>query len=114
MIKAQEYLGMEIDFKEKNLTPKCVIGLIDQAIVEYAKNPKYEWVQVDLPVELGKKLCTVVADKYIKEAGWFTVAFRTEENKTTFVFTTRKTGESWFIGKTSIGFEDYPMDWTTI
>ena len=114
MIKAQEYLRMEIDFKEKNLTPKCVIGLIDKKIIEYAKKPKYEWVEIDLPFELGEKLCTVVAEKYRKDGEWFMVAFRTEEDKTTFVLGTRKTSESWYIGKTSIGFEDYPMDWNIV
>ena len=114
MIKAQEYLGMEQDFKNKKLSPKCVIGLLDKEMIKYAKNPKYEWVEIDLPFELGEKLCTVVAEKYRKDGEWFMVAFRSEEDKTTFVFTTRKTCESWYIGKTSIGFEDYPMDWVTV
>ena len=114
MIKAQEYMGMEIEFKEKTFTPKCIIGLLDREIVEYAKKPKYEWVEVNLPFELNKKLCKVVAEKYHKLGGWNLVAFRTEKDKTTFVFGTKKTGEGWFIGKTSIGFEDYPMDWNII
>lgn len=114
MIKAQEYMGMEMEFKEKTFTPKCIIGLLDKEIVEYAKKPKYEWVEVNLPFELNKKLCKVVAEKYRKLGGWNLVAFRTEEDKTTFVFGTKKTGECWFIGKTSIGFEDYPMDWNII
>lgn len=114
MIKVQEYLGLELDFKGKSLTPKTVIGLLDKEIVKYAKNPKYEWVEVNLPFELGEKLCTVVAEKYRKDGEWFMVAFRTEEDKTTFVLGTRKTSESWYIGKTSLGYEDYPMDWTVI
>ena len=40
MIKAQEYLGMELDFKGKKLTPKTVMGLLDKEIIKYAKNPK--------------------------------------------------------------------------
>lgn len=114
MIKAQEYLGMEIEFKEKQLTPKCIIGLLDKEIVDYAKKPKYDWVEVNLPFELGKKLCKVVANKYREDGGWFMIAFRTECDKTTFVLCTKKTSESWFIGKTSVGFENYPMDWEII